>query len=153
MREIKFRAKDLNTNDWVYGDLEIHRKDSRRLIHSYNENGDYNRQYDVDEDTIGQFTGLRDKNGREIYEGDIVRKTETTYRMTDLGVVRYCNEEAKFVLHVADKYGEYNFSFVKDFQSQDGHATVPCHNEYEVLGNVYDDKELINNYKRQQNNE
>lgn len=143
MREIKFRGKDLNTNDWVYGDLEIHRKDSRRLIHSYNENGDYNRQYDVDEETIGQFTGLRDKNGREIYEGDIVRKTETTYRMTDLGVVRYCNEEAKFVLHVTDKYGKYDFSFVKDFQSQDGHATVPCHNEYEVVGNIHDNPELL----------
>lgn len=143
MRQIKFRGKDLNTGDWVYGDLEIHRKDSRRLIHSYNENGDYSRQYDVDEETIGQFTGLQDKNGMDIYEGDIIRKTETTYRMTDIGVVKYCNEEAKFVLHVTDKYRAYDFSFVKDFQSQDGHATVPCHNEYEVVGNVCDDKELL----------
>jgi len=140
MREIKFRGKDLNTNNWVYGDLEIHRKDSRRLIHSYNGNGDYSRQYDVDEETIGQFTGLRDKNGREIYEGDIVCKTETTYKMSCIGSVIYSNEEAKFVLHVADKYREYDLSFVKDFDSKDGNATVPCHNEYEVVGNVYDEK-------------
>ena len=65
-RIIKFRGKDLNTGEWAYGDLEIHRKDSRRLIHSYNENGNYNRQYDVDEETIGQFTCLQDKNGTDV---------------------------------------------------------------------------------------
>jgi len=147
MRPIKFRAKDLNTWKWVYGDLHV--LCDKPHIHTEVTSFPFAGQRAfVEKDTIGQFTGLRDKNGREIYEGDIVRKTETTYRMTDLGVVRYSNEEAKFVLHVTDKYGEYNFSFVKDFQSQDGHATVPCHNEYEVIGNVYDDKELIYNYKK-----
>ena len=142
MRQIKFRGKDLNTGEWAYGDL--HTLCNQPHIHTEVSSYPFAGQRKfVNPETIGQFTGLQDKNGREIYEGDIIRKTETTYRMTDLGVVRYCNEEAKFVLHVTDKYGEYNFSFVKDFQSQDGHATVPCHNEYEVIGNVYDDKELL----------
>ena len=141
MREIKFRGKNLDTNEWCYGCLEF-MDEYFGIIHAYNKRATTAVRF-VSSQSVGQFTGLRDKNGREIYEGDIIRKTETTYRMTDLGVVRYCNEEAKFVLHVTDKYGEYDFSFVKDFQSQDGHATVPCHNEYEVVGNVYDDKELL----------
>lgn len=153
MREIKFRGKRCSDGEWVYGSyLESnrswagHKPHKSWIVCSVFSNGGWLSlmgRYAVKDDTIGQFTGLQDKNGREIYEGDIVRKTETTYRMTDLGVVRYCNEAAKFVLHVTDKYSEYNFSFVKDFQSQDGHATVPCHNEYEVVGNVYDDKELL----------
>ena len=142
MREIKFRGKDLNTGEWAYGDLHT----LCDHIHIHTEITSFpfaGKRSFIDPETIGQFTGLQDKNGRDIYEGDIIRKTETTYRMTDIGVVKYCNEEAKFVLHVTDKYGAYDFSFVKDFQSQDGHATVPCHNEYEVIGNVYDDKELL----------
>jgi uncharacterized phage protein (TIGR01671 family) len=142
MRQIKFRGKDLNTGDWVYGDL--HTLCDKPHIHTEPTSYPFaGKRSFVNSDTIGQYTGLQDKNGREIYEGDIIRKTETTYRMTDIGVVKYCNEEAKFVLHVTDKYRAYDFSFVKDFQSQDGHATVPCHNEYEVVGNVYDDKELL----------
>lgn len=143
MRQINFRGKDLKTGEWRYGDLEIGRKTKIVRIHTYHEDGEYCQQYIVDENTVGQFTGLQDKNGREIYEGDIVHKTETTYKMSCIGSVIYKNDEAKFVLHVTDKYREYHLSFVKDFQSQDGNATVPCHNEYEVIGNVYDDKELL----------
>lgn len=137
-RSIIFRAKRMDSNEWLFGSLFVDKKEQ-----CYIKEPNGKLYFIEDKDTIGQFTGLQDKNGREIYEGDIVRKTETTYRMTDLGVVRYCNEEAKFVLHVTDKYGEYNFSFVKDFQSQDGHATVSCHNEYEVIGNIYDNPDLL----------
>lgn len=155
MRQIKFRGKDLNTGEWIegfpfplYHNQEGRHKSPHWLFIPKDANISKLRcigsiQVEVEPNTIGQFTGLKDKNGREIYEGDIIRKTETTFRMTDLGAVRYCNEEAKFVLHVTDEYREYDLSFVKDFQSQDGYATVPCHNEYEVVGNIYDNPELL----------
>lgn len=66
MREIKFRGKRLDNGEWVYGDLHI--RTPFPHIHS---EIDYSR-VNIDPHTVGQFTGLHDKNGNEIYEGDIV---------------------------------------------------------------------------------
>lgn len=74
MREILFKAKRWSDGKWVYGDLN-NLQDST-IIHWYN-NG-CRVADEVDHSTVCQYTGLTDKNGKKIFEGDIVRR-ETNY--------------------------------------------------------------------------
>ena len=82
-REIIFRGKSLNTNCWVYGDL---RQDKIRRK-------DYIEYDEVNPDTIGQYTGLKDKNGKEIYEGDILQD-ELDSRINH--IVKYDNSRCSY---------------------------------------------------------
>lgn len=125
MREIKFKGIDDANDEWIYGSLVKVDEDYYILedgeikAHSYNK---------VDENSVGQYTGLKDKYNTEIYEGDIL---ELTY-FDDSKNVMYVSysDSAKFVLIEQVKNISVNMEF---FDKEN----------MEVIGNIYEDKELL----------
>lgn len=86
-REIKFRG--LHRGGWIYGFL--HRCDDEYLIQT-----GVNISKGVAESSIGQFTGLYDKDGKEIYEGDIVTSITPSKRIVPAKVIRWNDKHACF---------------------------------------------------------
>ena len=126
---IEFRGKSKRTGEWLYGDLEYNRKKDIARIHSYDDEGEYIGQQEVDKETIGQLIAkIRKFNGDicEVYSQDIVKLTaydgETQYVIVDnRGFVESKFLEFRTLIH-----------FVDDFDV-----------EWEVVGNIYDNKELL----------
>lgn len=90
MRKIKFRGKRLSTREWVYGSL-IQWKDGTMTI--ITENKEDHSEFYVNPDTVGQYTGLKDRNGQDVYEGDLLRTPEGNIMIAEWvgsGIVTRC---------------------------------------------------------------
>lgn len=104
MRTIKFKAKRLDNQEWVEGDL-IHSTSYVGISYPSDEFSDVPIVHRVDPDTVCQFTGFLDKSGREIYEGDILRSDEYPFSCMEddardnyFGIIEWSDEEAMFLL-------------------------------------------------------
>ena len=143
MREIKFRAMSMCKGEhWLYGEIRHYAKNPHTEKWTIYDPST-GIETDVEEMTIGQYTGLKDRNGKEIYEGDVVAMYNTTFNMKDIGVVVYNDENACFRLQVDKKAYTSHYSFYSCDTYNDGYCTVECKYEYEVIGNIYDNPELL----------
>lgn len=151
-REIKFRGKSVNSNEWVYGDL-IHIGDGCIIYQGSQSDYEITNRADVaielldDEisivnpDTVGQFTGLRDKNGMKIYEGDVVIMNYTAEIDDDYD--SYI-EEGKYVgvVAITANKGACLNPCVKNGLYNTKYKPLSAYRS-EVIGNIYDTPDLI----------
>ena len=150
MRTICFRAKSVNTSEWLYGDLEYNKKKSVARIHSYEQQGEYIGQQEVDDKTIGQYTGLRDMNGVEIYEGDVVDWTFFYRGYTGTGGAVECDTQVKGIIEWHQ--GGFILNFIEnDFEYAGQYSISSLNTDTEadvvVVGNIFDDKQFANKLK------
>lgn len=129
MRKIKFRGKHINSGVWIYGDYRC-RLGGVHYIVDMQLDPQGKEAYvliQVDADTVGQFTGLHDKNGDEIYEGDIVAIAGVIK-----GYVRYNALYWRYEIAAADEPLE--------------NERIPSGSPKEcwmVIGNIHDNPELL----------
>ena len=142
MREIKFRGRTPK-GEWLYGDLQQW-SNGDVYIGTQNEmwpddgypHTDYLSIAKVNENTVGQFTGLHDKNGKEIYEGDIVRFNQKFLIENILRVGYEYSHRGGFSLCTKEGYyGMFGDAWLEPFY---------C----EVIGNIHDNSELLKGGER-----
>lgn len=155
MREILFQGKRIDNGEWVMG--YIWRGASFVCITPHNLGVDHNLAinriiaigYEVDPETVGQYTGMDDKNGKKIFEGDIVQDGDLDIRLmndkrdgkrTGRGVVKYG-------IHEVPSDDPFCWGTALGFWI-DGETLLPTPAQYhqcdiEVIGNIHDNPELM----------
>lgn len=134
MREILFKAKRLDNGAWVEGSL-ITYKDGTAFICCEDYIPDVLNKYEVDSSTVCQYTGLTDKNGKKIFEGDVLKIAKKSD-----GLGAYFFPPLEYPVNVMVKWdmcawmwetlgeNKYYISFPEAW----------CHYECEIIGNIHD---------------
>lgn len=133
--EILFRGKRKDNGEWVYGTpIVMHHNDERTHLHHFiiPDGVDLSFGVKVEDilveiipETRGQDTGLRDRNGRKIFGGDVV---DILTENEEIGVIKWDNDTARFVIE--------SDGFFSDFDNYYG-------TDLEIIGNIYDNPELL----------
>ena len=143
MREILFRGKRLDNSEWVYGSFCMDALEQFNglcgvdgFIRLYDKTKGKMQMHEVDRETVGQYTGLTDKNGKRIFEGDIVRilgnQTNEDWKRVDYTALiafidgGFCALDGTIEDHGFRRYGLQRMDF-----------------SLEIIGNIYDNPELL----------
>jgi uncharacterized phage protein (TIGR01671 family) len=160
MREIKFRGKRIDNGELLYGDLLTQRnKASEDSAIVFFDGFMIPKSEAVIKETIGQYTGLKDKNGKEIYEGDVVRYEDmctgergSIYTKSFVGTVSWgrnelhgnygyiitCNETTQF-----QRLEQIGFGRRKQLNNYTQKHNKNLNENCEVIGNIYENPELL----------
>ena len=157
-REIKFRGIAIEGEDkgkFVYGSYVYDDVREKHIICSFDTEVEGCEPYNsygtlvpvdivirVNKDTVGQYTGLKDKNGKEIYEGDVLKQVKKSSRE---GYERSSYDKNNF--EVVFKYGSFwlqrpydDSVYIRDFPNIDEFVGFEC---FEIVGNIYENPELL----------
>jgi len=145
MREILFRGLAKDGTGWVNGDLINYDKNDKRILPQNFRAWDI--QHDGEEiipETIGQYTGLDDKNGTKVFEGDIIENTNRH---------KYNNIISRHTIYIGKYDYEDTYNFSAD-ESQHGYGVNINHTlsalyyisaGYTIIGNIHENPELLKN--------
>lgn len=150
-REILFRGKRADNGEWAEG-WYYHNVDMGwHIMIGYNPTG-ADLHHFVNPETVGQFTGLTDKNGTKIFEGDILRNTDVIINMSDMNPIVNSEHENYYKVDYNDNknYNRFCLELIKTtrkngfgvgnkYHSFIDSLTAKC----EVIGNIYDNHELL----------
>lgn len=133
MRDILFRGKRVDNSEWVEGSLMIDKVVDMCLIYPFEEYFPWVLSYVVLPSTVGQYTGLTDKNGKKIFEGDIVQY-QPEY---------WCEPLQSVVEYYADKWNYPAFDLKDHNYTANGLQSAHEEGGCEVIGNIHDNPELL----------
>lgn len=151
MRDILFRGKRIDNDEWVYGSFCMDAVEQKNglcgvdgFIRLYDFDKGKMQMHEVDRETIGQFTGLTDKNGKKIFEGDILEYTS----YTGTGI----KEVKRAVVFWDEHRWSYKVIYNNRWTAQWNNNGYTCdvYKEVvakygEVIGNIHDNPELLEN--------
>lgn len=139
MREILFRGKRIDNEEWVEGyyyKAKYYRTDKELCdyitVPHPDEKNRGSEHFMVFPETVGQYTGLADKNGKKIFEGDIVKHYNNSDDGFDVGALYWDETFSQWKRTSIGNFHHSSFTYV---------MSRSC--EYEVIGNIHDNPELL----------
>lgn len=141
MRTIKFRGKRVDNKEWVEGDLMKHKPFREFRTYIKKSNTGERVWIEVIPETVGQFTCLHDKNGKEIYEGDVLKEATPRSHM-----FKVWNEQGGFVMNQFQDDFKATVEKISFWQPMHDMQNISYINtSLEIIGNIHDNPELLTN--------
>lgn len=151
MREILFRGKRINDDEWVYGSFCMDAIEQIKgpcgldgFIRLYDKAKGKMQMHEVDRETVGQYTGLTDKNGKRIFEGDKIKPFDDGI---DKMVVEF--HDGQFLLCLYGERGymaEYGWEESGNYGCFEAEPLYSYGDDIEVIGNVHDNPDVVSGH-------